>query len=332
MFIDFVQIHVRAGKGGDGCISFRREKYIPKGGPDGGDGARGGHVLFLADANLHTLQDVVHQRIFKAENGGKGEGNNKSGKIGKDITIRVPVGTIIRNTETKKMIVDLAENQQEVILASGGKGGRGNARFATPTNRTPRRAEPGLPGDELYLDLELKVLADVGLVGLPNAGKSTLLASITAARPKIAGYPFTTLTPNLGIIKVSEYRSLVMADIPGLIEGAHEGKGLGIQFLKHVERTKVLAFMVDIQTEHPEKDYQVLKNELKYFNKELLKRPRIVLLTKADTVEKWPKKATMRDGTPILVISSVSRVGLDKMVKKLWALIEKEKSSHSKSV
>jgi GTP-binding protein len=322
MFIDYAEIHIRAGRGGDGCVSFRREKYIPKGGPDGGDGGRGGNVVIQADENLHTLQDIVHHRIFRAENGGKGQGGNMTGKDAEDIVILVPVGTIVRELETENTLADLVENGQRFVAAKGGKGGKGNWRFKSPTNRTPRHAEPGQAGAEKRIGLELKVLADVGLVGFPNAGKSTLLASISAAKPKIANYPFTTLTPNLGIVKVADFKSLVMADIPGLIEGAHEGKGLGIQFLKHIERTKVLAFLIDVQSEDYEKEYATLKQELKSFNKELLKRKRIVILTKLDTTDKAPKKTKMKDGTPVFMISSVAHTGLEMLVKTLWKLMD----------
>ena len=321
MFIDYAEIHIRAGKGGDGSISFRREKYIPKGGPDGGDGGRGGDVVIKADENLHTLQDIVHHRIFRAQSGGKGQGSNQTGKDAEDIIILVPVGTIVKELETGNVLADLVEKGQRFVAAKGGKGGKGNWRFRTPTNRTPRHAEPGEAGGEGRISLELKVLADVGLVGFPNAGKSTLLASISAAKPKIANYPFTTLTPNLGIVKVADFKSLVMADIPGLIEGAHEGKGLGIQFLKHIERTKVLAFLIDVQSENYEKEYATLKKELRSFSKELLKRKRIVILTKLDTIEKEPKTVKMKDGTPIFSISSVAHVGLEKLIKTMWKLI-----------
>lgn len=322
MFIDYAEIHIRAGKGGDGCVSFRREKYIPKGGPDGGDGGRGGDVVIQADENLHTLQDIVHHRLFRAENGGKGQGSNQTGKNANDITILVPVGTIVKELETEEILADLVEKSQRFIAAKGGRGGKGNWRFKTPTNRTPRHAEPGETGEEKRIGLELKVLADVGLVGFPNAGKSTLLASISAAKPKIANYPFTTLTPNLGIVKVADFKSLVMADIPGLIEGAHEGKGLGIQFLKHIERTKVLAFLIDVQSENYEKEYATLKQELRSFNKELLKRSRIVVLTKTDTIDEKPKKSKMKDGTRVLSVSAVAREGLEKLIKTLWRLID----------
>ncbi|NUM80037.1 GTPase ObgE [bacterium] len=323
MFLDFIKISVKAGRGGNGIISFRREKYVPKGGPDGGDGGRGGDVVLLTDANLHTLQDVGHNRHYFAQSGENGLGNNQHGKNGADVVIRVPPGTIVRNADSDEIIVDLVENKQRFVIAKGGRGGRGNTHFKSPTNRTPRRSEPGEAGEGLEIALELKVLADVGLVGFPNAGKSTLLASVSAARPKIANYPFTTLTPNLGIVKVKDFTSLVMADIPGLIEGAHEGKGLGIQFLKHIERTKVLAFLIDVQSENIEKDYGVLKKELKNFNPELLKRKRVVVLTKLDTTAKIPKKQIMRDGTKVIAISSVAQQGLEKLVQTLWKMMPK---------
>jgi len=322
MFIDFVTLRVRAGKGGNGCVSFRREKYIPKGGPDGGDGGHGGDIIMMADENLHTLQDIVHHKFFHAKDGDKGSGNNSTGRNADPIIVKVPVGTIVKDVETEALIADLIKKGQSIVVAKGGRGGLGNSRFKSPTNRTPREFKPGDPGEEREISLELKVLADVGLVGFPNAGKSTLLASISAARPKIANYPFTTLTPNLGIVKVREFKSLVMADIPGLIEGAHEGKGLGIQFLKHIERTKVLAFLIDVQSENIENEYVTLKKELKEFNPALLRRKRIIVLTKLDTVDKFPRKSKMRDGTSILAISAVAQQGLDKLVKTLWKLIE----------
>jgi GTP-binding protein len=322
MFIDSAKVHVKAGKGGDGCVSFRREKFIPKGGPDGGDGGKGGDIIFKADENLHTLQDIVHHRIFKAENGGKGMGSNQSGKNAEDTIIAVPVGTIIKNEAADRILADLVEDNQEIVIAKGGKGGHGNSRFKSPTNRTPRQFTPGEAGEEKLVSLELKVLADVGLVGFPNAGKSTLLASISAAKPKIANYPFTTLTPNLGIVKLKDYQSLVVADIPGLIEGAHQGKGLGLQFLKHIERTKLLSFLIDVQSSNIEREYLTLKNELKKFNPELLKRKRIVVLTKTDLSEKPPQKTKMRDGTRVLIISAVAQKGTDKLITEWMKMIK----------
>ena len=239
MFIDFTQIDISAGNGGSGAISFRREKFIPKGGPDGGDGGRGGHVIFKVDINLHTLQDIRYRRRYKAENGHPGRGSNKTGKNGKDVVILVPAGSVIRKKGSKDVIIDLTVNGQDYIICNGGQGGKGNARFKTSTKQAPRKAQPGVEGESGIFEIELKVLADVGLVGLPNAGKSTLLSSISSARPKVADYPFTTLKPNLGIVKYGEYESFVMADIPGLIKGASVGKGLGHQFLKHIERNKI---------------------------------------------------------------------------------------------
>ena len=250
MFIDHTQIDISAGNGGAGAVSFRREKFIPKGGPDGGDGGRGGHVIFIVDTNLHTLQDIRYKRRYKAENGHGGRGSNKTGKNGKDVIILVPAGSIIRKKGSDKVIVDLTVEGQKHIICNGGQGGKGNARFKTATKQAPRKAQPGIEGETGIFEIELKILADVGLVGLPNAGKSTLLASISSARPKIAAYPVTTLKPNLGIFKYGEYDSFVMADIPGIIEGASDGKGLGHYFLRHIERTKVLAFIIDSNSEN----------------------------------------------------------------------------------
>lgn len=325
MFIDFASVRVAAGRGGNGCVSFRREKYVPKGGPDGGDGGRGGSVYFVADRNLHTLQDIVHHRVFRANSGESGSSNNKHGRDAGDITIRVPVGTILRDSDTGEVIGDLTENGQTCLAAHGGKGGRGNTFFKSPTNRTPRKAQPGTPGEERSVELELKVLADVGLIGFPNAGKSTLLSVVSAARPKIADYPFTTLSPNLGIVKVPQFQSFVVADIPGLIEGAHEGKGLGIQFLKHIERTQVLTFLIDCQSPDIEKDYAVLKKELRSYNSALLKRSRLVVLTKTDTTLKTVRKKTMRDGTRVLGISAVAQDGVDVLIREWWKMVRKKR-------
>lgn len=321
MFIDFITIRIEAGDGGKGSVSFRREKYIPKGGPDGGDGGHGGDVILLADANLHTLQDIGQHRHYFAERGENGSGNNCHGRNGNAIVIRVPVGTIVHDAKSQELLGDLIENKQTLVVAKGGRGGRGNSHFKSPTNRTPREFEPGTAGDQRDISLELKVLADVGLVGFPNAGKSTLLATISAAKPKIADYPFTTLTPNLGIVRVTDYQSFVLADIPGLIEGAHAGKGLGVQFLKHIERTRVLLFLIDAQTPDIEKDYATLKKELRSFNAALLKRRRIVVLSKTDTLAGKPRKKIMKDKTPVLSISAVSHDGLKDMIKHLWKML-----------
>jgi len=282
MFIDYVEIEVSGGKGGPGCISFLREKYIEKGGPNGGDGGRGGDIIFVADPNLTTLMDFRYRRIYKAKNGRPGEGSNKSGKSADPIIIRVPTGTIIKNMETEQIIVDMGKNGQREVIAIGGDGGRGNTKFKSPINQAPRRADTGKPGEGFKLGLELKLLADVGLVGLPNAGKSTLLSRVSAARPKIANYPFTTLVPNLGIVRLGEFRSFVMADIPGIIEGASDGKGLGIQFLKHIQRTGLILYMVDVTTSDIEETLGTLKEELSNFDPSLTKRPFLIAINKID--------------------------------------------------
>ena len=276
MFIDHTQIDISAGNGGAGAVSFRREKFIPKGGPDGGDGGRGGHVIFIVDTNLHTLQDIRYRRRYKAENGHSGRGSNKTGKNGKDVIILVPAGSIIRRKGSDQVIVDLTVEGQKHIICSGGQGGKGNARFKTATKQAPRKAQPGIEGETGIFEIELKILADVGLVGLPNAGKSTLLASISSARPKIADYPFTTLKPNLGIVKYGEYDSFVMADIPGLIKGASLGKGLGHQFLRHIERNRVHLFLIDCLEDKPLDVYKTLKNELQNFNEDLINKPYLI--------------------------------------------------------
>jgi GTPase len=321
-FVDFVQIHVHAGNGGDGSISFRREKYVPKGGPDGGNGGRGGSIIVRANRNLTTLLDFQYRRDYVAKDGADGAGARKSGHSGADITLGVPVGTIIR--ENNRTIADLTTAGAEVVVAKGGHGGRGNSEFATPTNQAPRIAEPGEPGEERELELELKLLADVGLVGLPNAGKSTLISTISAARPKIADYPFTTLVPNLGIVRVDEGRSLVVADIPGLIAGAHLGKGLGVQFLKHIERTRVLVFLLDAMHDDVRADYEVLATELRTFNPALMKKPRIVAFTKIDSIdEKQIKKlkALRVDRRLGMCISAVSGKGIPELVAAMWSAV-----------
>ncbi len=320
-FVDFVRIHAKAGHGGVGAVSFRREKFIPKGGPDGGDGGNGGSVIVRANRHLATLLDYQYKRDYKAPRGEHGLGANKTGKSAPDVTLQVPVGTVLRNAATGKTISDLVSDGQEVTIARGGKGGRGNAAFATSTDQAPRRYEQGEDGEEVEVELELKLLADVGLVGLPNAGKSTLISVISAARPKIADYPFTTLVPNLGIVRVDDGRSFVVADIPGLIEGAHLGKGLGIQFLRHIERTKVLVFLLEANRPDPKEDYQTLVNELKLFNKELPKKPKLIALSKMDTVDEETraklKKLKVR-GVPVMMISAVSGEGIRELVAAMW--------------
>lgn len=313
-FVDRAEITVKAGDGGRGCVSFRREAYVPKGGPDGGNGGRGGHIHLRADPHLSTLLDFHYKRHYRAENGRPGEGARRSGRRGADLEIRVPCGTQV--FEQDLLVVDLVKAGEQFCIARGGKGGRGNAEFATSTNQAPRRAEPGRPGAEGTLQFELKLLADVGLVGLPNAGKSTLLSALTAARPKIAPYPFTTLTPNLGIVRPSELDSFVLADLPGLIEGASDGKGLGHDFLRHIERTRVLLFLIDVTRPHPDEDLRVLKKELIAWGPDLETRPALVALSKCDLLkDKAPK------GPWTMKISAVAGQGLEQLVKKLWAML-----------
>ncbi|MGQ9561609.1 MAG: GTPase ObgE [Candidatus Oleimicrobiaceae bacterium] len=314
MFVDFARIAVKAGDGGNGCVSFRREKYVPKGGPDGGDGGDGGDVIVEADEHLATLLDFRYRHCFVAKRGGHGQGANRAGKRGEDVVVRVPVGTIVRDAESGRIMADLVGHGQRVVVARGGKGGRGNAHFATPTHRAPRECEPGQTGEERTLELELKVLADVGLVGLPNAGKSTLLSRLSAARPKVADYPFTTLSPHLGIVRGAEL-TFVMADIPGLIEGAHSGKGLGVQFLRHIERTRLLVFVIDVAAGAPSEAYDVLCRELGAYSAALLEKPRLVALNKIDLVPGGHARGGPFDpGVPVCAISALTGEGLGQLV------------------
>ncbi len=313
MFIDFTEVELVAGNGGKGSVHFRREKFIPKGGPDGGDGGRGGHIMLCADSNLHTLQDVRYHKRYKAEDGGPGGGSRKTGKNGEDVMIRVPIGTIIRDKESSNIIADLVENGQSAIVCEGGRGGKGNIRFKSSTNRAPRKSQPGESGESGRYEIELKVLADIGLVGLPNAGKSTLLSRLSSARPKIADYPFTTLEPSLGIVKYGDFSSFVMADIPGIIKGASGGKGLGHKFLRHIERNKVLLFLIESQDDNPKETYDTLKNELLQFNADLAIKKNIICRTKSDI------KSDISDDwnnfeQEIHIISSITGDGLDGLV------------------
>lgn len=323
MFIDYARIFISAGKGGNGAVAFRREKYVPKGGPAGGNGGNGGNIIFIADANLNTLLDFQYKKKYIAENGDNGGTSLKDGKTGKDIIIKVPVGTMIKDPETNVVLFDMDENGKETIAAKGGKGGKGNSNFATPTKQTPRWAEPGKPGEDCYVILELKLIADVGFVGFPNAGKSTLISAISAARPKIADYPFTTLEPNLGIVRYKEYKSFTVADIPGIIEGAHEGKGLGLKFLRHIERTKILLIMIDITSKDFADDYKTLLNELKSYSKTLSAKKKIVALTKADLLtedelkDKKYKKIKGYSGKAH-IISAASNYGIEKLLDVIW--------------
>jgi GTP-binding protein len=327
-FIDEARISVKAGDGGNGCISFRHEKYIPKGGPDGGNGARGGSIIIRADRQLNTLLDFKYKRSYRAERGENVGGKDQEVKSGKDEVVRVPCGTLVRDALKKKTIFDLVHDGDEYIIAHGGKGGRGNGEFATATNQAPRYAEPGTPGEERELILELKLLADVGLVGFPNAGKSTLISVVSAAKPKIADYPFTTLTPNLGLVRYTEGKSFVIADIPGLIEGAHEGKGLGIQFIRHIERTRVLVFLIESISEYPKKDYQILLNELASYNPAIVKKKKIVAVTKMDVINKEDRKkfAKIKFGRGVVTIpiSAVAGEGLRELLDEMWQVLDKK--------
>ncbi|MAV92779.1 MAG: GTPase ObgE [Candidatus Marinimicrobia bacterium] len=312
-FIDHAKISVKSGKGGDGCIAFLREKFRPKGGPSGGDGGNGGSIIFISNSKLTTLQDYSYKKQYFAKPGENGKGKNMHGKNAENIFLKVPVGTIIKDLNKNKIIHDFKNDDEKITICKGGNGGFGNARFKSNKNPAPRIANDGEQGTLLDLELELKVLADVGLVGFPNAGKSTFISSVSNAQPKIADYPFTTLIPNLGIVKYDEYKSFVMADIPGLIEGASEGKGLGIQFLKHIERTKILVFMIDLNSEDISNEYNLLNKELKLFDKELLKKPSIILLTKSDTID--CDKEIKISGKKVLKISSLSKINLQKAIK-----------------
>jgi GTPase len=329
-FIDFAHIHVEGGSGGVGCVSFRREKFVPKGGPDGGNGGRGGSVVFRANRHMTTLLDFQYKKTYQAERGEHGLGKRQTGRSAEDIVLDVPVGTMVRDTATGDVVADLAHDTQTMVVARGGAGGRGNAEFATATNQAPREFEQGGVGEERDLELELKILADVGLVGFPNAGKSTLISVISAARPKIADYPFTTLVPNLGIVGVGTGKSFVVADIPGLIEGAHAGKGLGIQFLRHIERTKVLVFLLDATGEDIKKEEKILLKELTLFDRGLEKKPRIVALTKIDALDEKQVKALKQvkfGRTPVYLISAVAGKGVPALVKAMWERVEKKRSS-----
>jgi len=329
MFIDYAEIETSAGKGGDGAVAFRREKYVPKGGPSGGNGGNGGNVILKTDPNLYTLLDFRYKRHYRAENGEAGAKSRKDGRFGQDIIIKVPVGTLVKDKQTGKLLFDLKEDDEEVVLAKGGRGGKGNSNFATSTNQTPRYAEPGKEGDSKKIILELKLIADVGLVGFPNAGKSTLISTISAAKPKIADYPFTTLTPNLGIVKYKDYKSFTVADIPGIIEGAHEGKGLGIKFLKHIERTKILLFIVDVTSENYQKDYDILFNELKSYSKKLADKKKIISVSKADIagdidLVKLSKKKIKNADSKLLIFSSATGQGIPELLDFLWAELGRE--------
>lgn len=329
-FVDYIKIHTQSGKGGKGSSHLRREKYIPKGGPDGGDGGRGGHVIVKGNKEMWTLFHLKFKRHLRATHGGDGGKQESTGADGQDVYVEVPLGTVIRDTNTNKIIKEITDDKEEFIVARGGKGGRGNVHFKTSTNQTPRYAQPGIEGEEKDITLELKILADVGLVGFPNAGKSTLLSVITAAKPKIADYEFTTLKPNLGIVKYRDFKSFVVADIPGIIEGAAEGRGLGHRFLRHIERNSTLLFLIPADADDIVKEYQILEDELRRYNPELLDKDRIIAISKSDMLDEELKEEINNSikedfqGMKYIFISSVAQTGLQQLKDILWENLNKQ--------
>ncbi len=326
MFVDKVKIFVKGGKGGNGAVAFLREKYRPKGGPAGGDGGKGGDVILVATEDKHTLLDFKYKRHFRAGRGEHGKGKNQKGKDGEDVVLYVPVGTVVRDAEGGEVLCDLTEEGQRCVVAKGGKGGRGNAHFATPTHQAPRYAEEGQEGEERWIELELKLIADVGIIGLPNAGKSTLLSKLTRAHPKIGDYPFTTLHPNLGVMEIDEERRVVLADIPGLIKEAHRGAGLGHEFLRHIERTKLLLHLIDVSApdiQDPLEAYRTVNEELGSYNPSLLDKPQIVVASKIDALQDRSVLKRLEDffekeGTRFLAISAITGKGLSELKEALW--------------
>ncbi len=330
-FVDEVKFFVKAGDGGNGCVSFRREKFVPKGGPNGGDGARGGSIFLEADPRKQSLLDFRYRSHFKADRGGNGQGSDKHGRSGKDKVIPVPVGSVVKDVETGQVLADLVEPGQRYTAARGGKGGFGNARFSTSTNRAPRKATPGKPGDEHWLKIELKLLADIGLIGLPNAGKSTLLSRLSAANPKVAPYPFTTIAPQLGVLQIKFMEPCIIADIPGLIEGASEGVGLGHQFLRHVERTTILLHVIDCAgvDDQPFADYQVLSRELEAYNAELKDRTHLVVLNKIDCIDAERLQEIQEEftgqGLNVCTISAKEGTGIEQLKEKIGDILEEQR-------
>ncbi len=325
-FVDYVKLIVSSGNGGKGSVHLHREKYITKGGPDGGDGGRGGHVIIRGNSNLWTLYPLKFKRHFKAEHGGAGSKSRSTGADGNDVYVDVPLGTVVRSTDTNAILFEITDDKEEIIVVEGGKGGRGNWHFRSATRQTPRYAQPGIPGEENQITLELKVLADVGLVGFPNSGKSTLLSVLTAANPKIADYEFTTLKPNLGIVDYRDYQSFVMADIPGIIEGAAEGKGLGHYFLRHIERNSVLLFLIPADAVDIARQYEILLDELRRYNPEMLDKERFIMISKSDMLDdelKTELKAELDKSLPIkyMFISSVAQEGLTELKDVLWSML-----------
>ena len=327
-FVDYVKIHVKSGNGGGGSTHFRREKYIPKGGPDGGDGGRGGHVILRGNKQLWTLLHLKFKKHIKAEHGSHGASNLKTGSQGKDVYIDVPLGTLVRDEETEEVLFEITSEGEEKILQKGGRGGLGNNHFKSPTNQTPRHAQPGEEGAEGWKILELKLLADVGLVGFPNAGKSTLLSVVSAAKPEIADYPFTTIRPNLGIVSYRDHRSFVMADIPGIIKGASQGKGLGYRFLRHIERNSVLLYMIPADCDDIASEYDVLRNELEAYNPELMHKDSLLVISKSDMLDDELKQELDVElkndlkGIPYMYISSVAQMGLLQLKDEIWKAIQ----------
>ncbi|MCJ7630650.1 MAG: GTPase ObgE [Longimicrobiales bacterium] len=326
MFVDRAVIQLQAGTGGSGAEAFRREKGVPRGGPSGGDGGKGGDVILISDPQLATLLDLTHRQHYRAERGQHGEGSDRTGRDGESVVIRVPPGTIIRDAETGEVLGELLGDGDQLVVARGGRGGRGNAQFATSTHQAPRRWEPGEEGEERKVELVLKLIADVGLVGQPNAGKSTLLAAISKAHPKVADYPFTTLTPNLGVVQLPDFRSFVVADIPGIIEGAHEGRGLGLQFLRHIERTRTLAFLIPVDAEDLQVEYDQLREEVRNYSEELARTPHCVVITKTDLLspEAPLPGVTVTDAWGVFHISAVARRALTPLLEGLFAQTRKE--------
>ena len=325
-FVDYVKINVASGKGGKGSTHLRREKYVAKGGPDGGDGGRGGHIILKGNSQFWTLYHLKFKRHFKADNGGDGGKNRITGSNGRDIYIDVPLGTVVKNSIDQKLLFEITKDGEEKIICEGGKGGRGNWHFKSSTNQTPRYAQPGIAKKEMQITLELKVLADVGLVGFPNAGKSTLLSVITDAKPKIGDYEFTTVKPNLGIVNYKDFKSFVMADIPGIIEGASDGKGLGHYFLRHIERNSTLLFMIPADSNNIVQSYSVLLNELKKYNPELLDKSRLIAISKSDLLdseleEEIASELVKSVNVPFIFISSISNEGLSKLKDKIWVML-----------
>ena len=325
-FVDYVKIHCTSGTGGGGSTHFRREKYIPKGGPDGGDGGRGGHVIVKGNKQLWTLLHLKFKKHIKASHGGHGAGNLKTGSQGDDVYIDVPLGTIAKDAETGEILFEVKEDGEEMIIQRGGRGGLGNDQFKSPTNQTPRYAQPGEEGIESWKILELKLLADVGLVGFPNAGKSTLLSVISSAKPEIGDYAFTTLRPNLGMVFYRDFRSFIMADIPGIIEGAHTGKGLGLKFLRHIERNSLLLFMIPADSENISQEFSILKRELEMFNPDLLDKKRILAITKSDMLDNEMMEQMKRDvpDIPYVFISSVAQHGLTELKDMIWKYLDND--------